>query len=100
MRSRMALTTCSQFLADIGRTEAMSSSRLHFSNQSNSRCSEFFTLCPPHKLSAFVPKIHVVWDPENTKVSLRTSISTIALREDPLKWPANGSRENGLAGAG
>src|SRR3984893_3887566 len=41
----MALTICSQFLADIGRTEAISSSSLHFSNQSNSRRSESFTFC-------------------------------------------------------
>src|SRR6266480_666149 len=54
MRSRMALTICSQFLADIGRTEAISSSSLHFSNQSHSRRSESFTFCSPNELSALV----------------------------------------------
>ena len=75
-----SLTICSQFLANIGRTEAISSSRLHFSNQSNSRRSESFTSCSPNKLSALVQEKRMphVWDPENTKVSARASISTIA----------------------
>src|ERR1700730_4809434 len=50
----MALTICSQFVADIGRTEAISYSSLHFSNQSNSRRSESFTLCSPNELSPLV----------------------------------------------
>jgi hypothetical protein len=51
IRPRMALTYYSQFLADIGLTEAMSSSSLQLSSQSKSRCPESFTSYSLNELS-------------------------------------------------
>jgi hypothetical protein len=89
IRSRMALTICSQFLADIVRTETISSSSLHFSNQSNSRRQESFTFSlQTNSLPLFeINGCHTSGIPKIPKCRSERAYEQSLLHEDRLKLP-------------